>query len=157
MRLRLALHHDGRIDLVLAPLDELLTYPDGCVGLLLAAERLDPADPLLGHKTTRRRGYDRALHAAIARGAFDVLYANRDGRLAEGARSNVFVRLDGRWYTPPLRDGLLPGVMRGVLLDDPGFDACERSLSIADLERAEAMLVSNALRGAVPARLAGRL
>ena len=157
MRMRLALHHDGRIDLVLAPLDELLTDADGCVGLLLAAERLDPSDPLLGHKTTRRSAYDRALRAALDRGAFDLLYANRDGWLAEGARSNVFVRLDGRWYTPPLRDGLLPGVMRGVLLDDPGLGACERSLSLADLERAEAMLVSNALRGAVPARLVGRL
>ncbi|MCB1908162.1 MAG: aminodeoxychorismate synthase component I [Rhodocyclaceae bacterium] len=157
MRLRLALHHDGRIDLVLAPLDELVTYPDGCVGLVLAADTLDAADPLLAHKTTRRAGYDRALRLAMRRGAFDVLYANRDGRLAEGARSNVFVRLDGRWYTPPPDDGLLPGVMRAVLLEDSGLDARERSLALADLDRAEAILVSNALRGAVPARLIGRL
>jgi para-aminobenzoate synthetase/4-amino-4-deoxychorismate lyase len=60
----------------------------------------------------------------------------------------VFLRLGGRWLTPPLSDGVLPGVMRGVLLDDPAFDAREQRLGLSDLRRAESVLVCNALRGA---------
>jgi para-aminobenzoate synthetase/4-amino-4-deoxychorismate lyase len=51
-------------------------------------------------------------------------------------------------------DGALPGVMRGVLLADPAWDARERSLTRADLARAEGLVVCNALRGALPAELA---
>ena len=43
--------------------------------------------------------------------------------------------------------------MRAVLLDDPAFGAAERRLSREDVDRAEAILVCNALRGALPARL----
>ena len=41
----------------------------------------------------------------------------------------------------------------GVLLDDASFGAKERVLTRADALAAEALLVTNALRGAVPARL----
>ena len=71
----------------------------------------------------------------------------------EGARSSVFVRLDGRWWTPPLADGALPGVMRGLLLEDPAWSALERRLDLADLQRADGIVVCNALRGVLPARL----
>jgi para-aminobenzoate synthetase/4-amino-4-deoxychorismate lyase len=43
--------------------------------------------------------------------------------------------------------------MRSVLLDDPAFGAAERRLTRADLDAAEAVLVCNALRGALPARV----
>jgi para-aminobenzoate synthetase/4-amino-4-deoxychorismate lyase len=94
------------------------------------------------------------MHAAEAAGAFDTLFFTPDGRLVEGGRSNVFVKLGGRWFTPPLTDGALPGVMRSVLLEDAAYAAEERSLSHEDLARAEAIVVCNALRGALPARLA---
>ncbi|MCB1888946.1 MAG: aminodeoxychorismate synthase component I [Rhodocyclaceae bacterium] len=154
-RLRLALHRDGRFDLVVAPLDEIPRDADGRVGLLVASDPIDGSDPFLAHKTTLRQRYDLALQQAMAQGAFDVLFINRAGHLTEGARSNVFVRLDGAWYTPPLGDGLLPGVMRSVLLDDPAYGASERPLTLVDLDRAEAILVCNALRGALPAQITG--
>ena len=71
--------------------------------------------------------------------------------MTEGGRSNVFLRLDGRWITPPLSSGLLPGVMRAVLLDDPAWNAVERPLTRDDLRRAEAVCACNALRGAMAA------
>jgi para-aminobenzoate synthetase / 4-amino-4-deoxychorismate lyase len=106
---------------------------------------------LLRHKTTFREDYDRAWREAEAQGAFDMLFFNERGELTEGGRSNVFVRLDGRWSTPSLDAGLLPGVMRGVLIEE--LDAEERPLTREDLDRAESLMICNALRGAVPARL----
>ncbi|VWC23639.1 para-aminobenzoate synthase subunit I [Burkholderia pseudomultivorans] len=153
-RMKLALAKDGAVEIVAAPLKPL---PAGPVGVLLApAHGFAPTradDALLLHKTTRRADYDRAWQAAEALGCFDMLFVNERGELTEGGRSNLFVKLDGQWVTPPLACGVLPGVMRGVLLDDPAFGAIERVVTRDDLARAQALLLTNALRGALDAVL----
>lgn len=87
------------------------------------------------------------------KGRFDKLFFNERDELTEGGRSNVFVKLDGRWYTPPLRAGVLPGIMRSILLEDVELDARERIITRRELRQAQAVLVCNALRGALPAQL----
>ncbi|WP_201316715.1 chorismate-binding protein [Burkholderia sp. E168m15] len=151
-RMKLALAKDGTFDITAAPLKPL---PAGPVGVLLAsAHGFAPtraSDALLLHKTTRRAEYDRAWQAAEALGGFDMLFVNERGEVTEGGRSNLFVKLDGQWVTPPLASGVLPGVMRGVLLDDPAFGAVERVVTRDDLARAQGLLLTNALRGALDA------
>jgi para-aminobenzoate synthetase/4-amino-4-deoxychorismate lyase len=44
-------------------------------------------------------------------------------------------------------------VMRSVLLDDPDWNASERRLTRDDLLAAEALVLCNSLRGALPATL----
>ncbi|WP_341313170.1 aminodeoxychorismate synthase component I [Paraburkholderia sp. IMGN_8] len=153
-RVRLALNKSGTAQItaaVLAPLAE------PTVLVLLAADHgftaTDANDPLLRHKTTRRAEYDRGWREAEAKGAFDTLFFNERGELTEGGRSNVFVKVTGRWWTPPLESGVLPGIMRGMLLEDADLHATERVLTLTDVQNAEALLLCNALRGAVPAKL----
>ena len=148
-RLRLALKPDGTCTVQTAPLHAL----EGPVHFVLADESTEAGDPFLAHKTTLRTRYDAAWKSAEAAGAFDKLFFNADGELTEGGRSNVLVKLNGRWYTPPLASGVLPGVMRAVLLDDPAWAASERRLSRSDLLSAEEVVLCNALRGAMPASL----
>ena len=153
-RLRLSLGHDGRLQLTQAALPALPPGPEGAsVSLLISAQRLPNVQPLSAHKTTRRQHYDEGVRAAEAVGAFDTLFLTEDGRLVEGGRTSVFLQLNGGWCTPPVADGALPGVMRGLLLADPRWQATERSLSAADLARAEAIMVCNALRGTLSARV----
>jgi para-aminobenzoate synthetase / 4-amino-4-deoxychorismate lyase len=149
-RLRLALRHDGRLTLGAAALSHL---PDGEVGVIVSGHRLPTANPLAAHKTTHRAHYDAGVRAAEAAGAFDSLFFDTAGRLVEGGRTSVFVQLGGRWFTPPLADGALPGVMRSVVLEDPAWAATERRIDRADLARADALVVCNALRGVLRARL----
>ncbi|WP_233800040.1 aminodeoxychorismate synthase component I [Paraburkholderia sp. HP33-1] len=154
-RMRLALSKSGATQITAAVLAPLA---DATVGVLLGTDAqfapTHAADPLLHHKTTRRADYDRGWREAEAKGAFDTLFFNERGELTEGGRSNVFVKLAGRWWTPPLASGVLPGVMRSVLLDEASsLQAAEKVLTQADVLNAEALLVCNALRGAVPARL----
>ncbi|MDB5726870.1 MAG: aminodeoxychorismate synthase component [Noviherbaspirillum sp.] len=146
-RVRLALKQSGECSVQCAPLSEL----SGPVKVLLAARPAAVGEVLLRHKTTVREDYDAAWQAAEAQGAFDMLFCNKRGELTEGARSNVFLKLHGRWYTPPLDAGLLPGIMRTVLLADPTWDARERRLTLDDLRAAEQVVVCNALRGALVA------
>ena len=150
-RLRLELAHHGRITVTSAALSPL---PDGQVELLIAPEPLAGGDPLSRHKTTVREHYDAGVRAAERQGAFDSLFFTRTGRLVEGGRSNVFVLLGGRWWTPPLSDGALPGVMRAMLLEDPAWGGGERTLYLGDLQSARSIVVCNSLRGVIPARLA---
>ncbi|RMX05652.1 hypothetical protein D8I35_10675 [Corticibacter populi] len=154
-RLRLALREHGDCHFshgVLAPLAQPGS-PDDPVTAVLCDTLCGTTAWLRRHKTTLRSDYDAAMHAAQARGAFDGLFFNEAGQLTEGARSNVFVRLGGHWFTPPLQAGLLPGVMRAVLLEDPAWQARERTLHREDLLRASDIVLCNALRGALHARL----
>ena len=148
-RMRLALAPNGHFKLQSAPLLGLV----GPVRALLASEPTEASDLFLRHKTSLRERYDAGWRAAEAEGAFDMLFFNAEGELTEGGRSNVFVKLQGRWYTPPLACGVLPGVMRSVLLDDLDWNASERRLTRDDLFAAEALVLCNSLRGALPATL----
>lgn len=155
-RMRLALSKNGTVQIAAAVLTPLM---DSTVGVLLGPDHGFPAtdanDPLLRHKTTHRAEYDRGWREAEAKGAFDTLFFNERGELTEGGRSNVFVKLAGWWWTPPLKSGVLPGIMRGVLLEDTDLHAAERVLTRVDVQNAEALLVCNALRGAVQAQVLG--
>jgi para-aminobenzoate synthetase/4-amino-4-deoxychorismate lyase len=77
------------------------------------------------------------------------LFLNERGEITEGARSNVFLREEGDWFTPPVESGLLPGVMRSALLEDQELRAREKVLTRDDLFAADEVWVCNALRGAL--------
>ncbi|MET3119155.1 para-aminobenzoate synthetase/4-amino-4-deoxychorismate lyase [Undibacterium sp. GrIS 1.8] len=151
-RLRLTLQSDGTTSLQSAP---LLAFADASkpVKLVLATQHTQSGDVFLRHKTTQRQQYDQAWQAAEQQGAFDALFCNQYGYLTEGGRSNLFVQIDGKWFTPPLSDGVLPGVMRAVMLDDSQWQASEKQLRMDDLRHADQVMVCNSLRGAMLAEV----
>ena len=140
-RLRLALQADGTLSTQSAPLSPLQSP----VRLLLADDATASGDLFLRHKTSVRTRYDAAWRAAEAAGCFDMLFFNERGELTEGGRSNVLVRIDGQWITPALSCGLLPGVMRAVLIEQWGVR--EGVVTRAMLEGAQEIVVCNSLRG----------
>ncbi|WP_263772765.1 aminodeoxychorismate synthase component I [Propionivibrio soli] len=145
-RVRLTLAHEGAIAVVETPLEET----NGPWRAVLAEELLDPEDYLLRHKTTARARYERELaRLAGFPNVFDAVFLNTRGEVCEGARSNVFVAKEGgTLLTPPVECGLLPGVLRGHLLDTGR--AVECSLTLADLRDSAAVYLGNAVRGLVP-------
>ena len=148
-RLRLAVSHTGELTVQAAPITPLAEP----VALLLAQETTHSGDVFLRHKTSVRSRYDAAWRAAEAQGAFDALFFNERGELTEGGRSNVFLRFGSEWITPPLSSGLLPGVMREVLLQAPAWRASEQVITREMLAEADDIVVCNALRGPLRAVL----
>jgi para-aminobenzoate synthetase/4-amino-4-deoxychorismate lyase len=148
-RVRLALGANGAWTVQSAPITPLREP----VRVILAREATASNNLFLRHKTSMRSVYDAAWRAAEAQGAFDALFFNERGELTEGGRSNVFVRLDGHWYTPPLACGVLPGVMRAVLLEAPAWAAREKIITLEMLDDVEDIVVCNALRGPLRAVL----
>ncbi len=141
-RVRLLLDATGSISLASAE------FLDGALScrITVAGERTSAADPFFRHKTTNREMYDRLHKAARAAGFDEVIFMNDRDEVTEGAVSNIFIEQSGRWLTPPLASGVLPGVFRRHMLKTrPAAE--ERVLSIADLRSADAVYVCNALRG----------
>ncbi|MGB9990374.1 aminodeoxychorismate synthase component I [Pseudoduganella rhizocola] len=147
-RLRLAMNSAGAFAVQTGVLKEL-QQP---VRVFLAEQRTSASELFLRHKTTLRVQYDAAWKEAEAEGGFDKLFFNERDELTEGGRSSVFVKVNGKWLTPPLSGGLLPGVMRAVVLD--AWGASEAVITRAMLLQAEEIVVCNALRGTLRASLA---
>ena len=73
-----------------------------------------------------------------------------DAPLVAGAISNIFIEKDGQWFTPPIECGLLAGVQRRNILEmQPNVQ--EQVLYPQDLRQADAIYLSNAVRGLRPA------
>lgn len=147
-RVRLELSPDGSLRAEARPFRD---GPRTGLRAAIARERIDASDPLRRHKTTARALYDAASRRAEALGLAELIFLNERGEVAEGAISNVFARFGGELRTPPLDAGALPGVLRGELL--ARGEAREAALTPADLRRADAVLVGNALRGLRSVRL----
>jgi para-aminobenzoate synthetase/4-amino-4-deoxychorismate lyase len=144
-RVRATLNKAGRVSVSSESLPA--TAADPIPRVRLAREVIDSSAWHQAHKTTYRPQYDPGLRLAQSEGFWDVLFFNERDELVEGARSSVFVRLDGRLCTPPLESGALPGVMRARLLADSAIEAAERTILRRDLDRARAIYLCNAVRG----------
>jgi para-aminobenzoate synthetase / 4-amino-4-deoxychorismate lyase len=135
-RVRLLLDRAGRITTGAVPLPSR-TEP---VRLAIDDVPVDPADVLLFHKTSRRERYEeaRARHPD----ADDVLLVNTRGEVTESTIANIVVLLDGRWVTPPLDAGVLPGTERAALLAEGTIE--EAGLRPPDLAGADELRLVNA-------------
>ncbi len=107
------------------------------------------AEPLAARREAKRAGADMGLMVSAV-----------DGAVVCADCANVFAVLDGSIVTPPVSAGALPGTARAVLLEasmEQGTPIVERALSRADIARAEAVFVTNAVSGVVAAsRVEGR-
>ncbi|AUH66225.1 hypothetical protein CX676_07555 [Paracoccus zhejiangensis] len=146
LRVRLTVDAAGQIATTHAPLPP--NPPEWRVALSVV--RLDSADPWLRIKSSQRPAYD-AARAALPEGVDEAILLNERGEFCEGTITNLFLRQDGLLLTPPLTCGLLPGVLRQSLLDQGA--AREAVLHPADIQGD--LFMGNALRGLIPARLAG--
>jgi para-aminobenzoate synthetase / 4-amino-4-deoxychorismate lyase len=109
----------------------------------LAPSPVDFRDGFLLHKTTRRKIYKAAR---AARPGFDeVILWNEKGEVTEATASNLVIELGGKLFTPPLSSGLLPGTLRGVLLDEGRIR--ERTITREELTEAERIFLINSVRG----------
>jgi len=153
-RLRLQLDRHGvlthRIEAIeLSPMrslqskEELHSDQLPVVELALVQTAVSADDTFLTHKTSRREAYDRAMEE-IPGGCEPVMF-NTSGNVTESAIANIVYQMDGKLFTPPLADGLLPGVLRDELLDKGVIT--ERTLPVVDLKSVEGFWLINSLRG----------
>lgn len=83
-------------------------------------------------------------------GLNDSLVLNNHGRIADSSIANLFYIKEEKIWTPPLSEGCVAGVMRRFLMEllpKAGFTLNEKQTTIEDLEDAEEVFLTNALKG----------
>lgn len=125
---------------------------DAPVRLAIDDELVDPDDIFLFHKTTLRLPYER--RSARHPDADQVVLCNSRGHVTETTIANIAIERDGQWITPPVDDGLLPGIERERLLANGTIT--EGSITRRDFEAASSIAVFNSVRGWLPATLVAK-
>ena len=162
-RVRLVLAKDGRISLSAVECDApaLTELPQSaqrddvadCAIVDFSPRMVDAESPWLYHKTTMRKLYDVEYKQAREKGLFDYIFCNSAGEVTEGCITNIVIYSDGRYMTPPVTSGLLPGVMREHLLAGSAVPLVEKVLTRQDIRDAEALFVCNSVRGLIRVKM----
>ena len=133
-RLRITLSKSGEMKLsrqILTPLS-----PSFCKAKLCLQEA-DLNQSFTYFKTTHRP------HLSL--GEQEKIYHNKSGELLETSIGNLVLKINGKLYTPPISQGILPGIYRQHLLETGQVE--EKVLTVADLNQAETIYGCNAVRG----------
>lgn len=128
-------------------------YAEG-VGLAVVTEsRPIVSGPGAGAKTCNYVPNLLALREALSRGAHEALFVTADGRVTEGATSNVFALSEGRLATSPLSEGILPGITRRHVMDvarELSLEVVEAPLRLTALLEADEVFLSSSIREVLP-------
>lgn len=145
-RVRLLLQADGRF----AAQAYALAPSPARVRLQLAARALEHTDSeFVRFKTTHRAHYD--AFTPLRPDVFDTVLWNTRQEITECTRGNVAMLWRGRWVTPPLSCGLLPGVGRATALAQGRVT--EAVVHVSDVAEVTQWAFLNSLRGWIAAEL----
>jgi branched-chain amino acid aminotransferase len=88
------------------------------------------------------------LEAIKALGADEAIVCNDKGKICEGSVTNLLLRIDDKWVTPPISDGVLPGVMRALVIEYCGISV--RSIDRSEIQQVQSAFLLSSLRIAQP-------
>jgi branched-chain amino acid aminotransferase len=112
-----------------------------CSGIIANLKTLSSLSQVIAAKEVQSKGFEEGL------------ILNEFGRIACGVSSNVFMVESGKVYTPLLSEACVAGTMRQVvieLLSDAGISVLETKLLPSDLQNAEEVFLTNAIKGIIP-------
>jgi para-aminobenzoate synthetase/4-amino-4-deoxychorismate lyase len=138
---------EPRLEVLARPIERAIVLPDDALDLRSATV----ADWSGAHKWVDRRLLDQLDAAAAPAGA---LLVERDGRVLETTRANVFaLGEDGVLRTPPLDGAILPGVTRAqaiAIAEEAGVPVREELLRLDALRTAREVFATGSIRGVEP-------
>lgn len=107
------------------------------------------ADGLANIKSNNYLIYSQAAWYARQNNWQEAIVLNHYGRVADTSISNLFLIKNGVIFTPPLSEGPVAGVMRQYLLEvlpAMGYSVFEKPLELTEIESADELFLTNALR-----------
>ena len=87
----------------------------------------------------------------------DCVILNNSKTISESLKGNIFMVMNDKVLTPPLKDGSNNNVIRTKIIelinnDIEGFDVIEKSLSVFDIQKSDELFISNINFGIQPVR-----
>lgn len=124
-------------------------YEHGIAAISYRTERVVDATSAQGAKIGNYLISVLAMREARSAGASEALVVDGQGRLLEGASSNVFLVERGTLVTPPLDAGILAGITRGHLLNQAaelGIPVELRAPQLTETGSVEELFISSSIR-----------
>lgn len=149
-RVRLVLHPSGTLEITSTILPEPTGVPQKTI---ISEKRTEKTNLFLYHKTTNRALYDREYEKYREKGFFDVIFMNSGNEVTEGTITNIIIRKNGKYFTPPVSCGLLDGVYRKNLIQNGDFKIEEKVLFREDIIASEKIFLCNSVRKLTPVTL----
>ncbi len=143
-RLRVTFPIDGKVFAV----HESFTPWSEPAKLTVFDNPLDENSSKAGHKVLPYVENLGLLDQARSAGFDDGIRLNKSGLICESAVANVVMKVDGKWITPTLTSGCLPGITRAVAID--WFGISEEDLLGSDLSRVQSMFLLSSLKNLQP-------
>jgi len=112
--------------------------------------RRSSESPLLRVKSLNYLENILARREAMDSGFDEAIFLNEHDEIAEGSASNIFWVNHGTLFTPSLDCGVLPGIIRGVLIEqasDMGLRVEEGRFMITDLTQSDFVFFTNSITG----------
>ncbi|MGN8645338.1 aminodeoxychorismate synthase component I [Gracilibacillus sp. HCP3S3_G5_1] len=139
-KVRLVYHPSGKMELECQPVKPI----DGPIRTIVAPTPVDKNNIYLYHKTTNREIYQK-IDQATPPHVLSTLLWNNEGYITEFTIGNIVVEKDGRFFTPPVSDGLLPGTQRLQLLEENKIK--EKQIPLSELKQYEQIWFINSIQG----------
>ncbi|MDO8644908.1 MAG: aminotransferase class IV [bacterium] len=107
----------GRVRVTLEPFPFFppSAYKKGIRLVIARSVENDPYPKSL-HKTIKRPPKEKATRERKRKGVDEAILLNKEGRVTEGATSNIFLVKEKILMTPPLEEGVLSGITRSYVL-----------------------------------------
>jgi branched-chain amino acid aminotransferase len=148
-RLRVEFTNSGRMKISHAPYEPWVDPAK----LTITSSRIDERSRDAGIKALPYIENLELLERARAAGFDEVIRFNSRNQISEGATSNLLLKIDGKWVTPNLSSGCLPGITRALCLK--WFSITERVIDRDELADVEAAFILSSLREVQPASCIG--
>ena len=78
------------------------------------------------------------------KGFDEAIVLNPDNKVSEAGVSNLLIKIGDSWWTPPLSDGALPGVVRALVIEN--FDVGVRSIDASEIKDIDSAFLIGSLR-----------
>lgn len=124
-------------------------YEQGVSAITYKTQRTTDETLAMGAKVGNYLVAVLAMKQAKARSANEALIVDRDGRLVEGATSNLFLVKNGQLLTPPDSAGILVGITRAVVLEAAALEGLPVVFScpkLEDLKDTEELFITSSIR-----------
>jgi len=147
-KVRLCAYQNGEVDI---SYETIIENDVSNKKVIIGEQKINSRSIFQYHKTSRREVYIEEFSKAKKAGYYDAIILNEHNEVAEGCIHNLFIKKDEELITPPIKAGVLHGVVRQRLIDEK--KAVEKNLTLDDLFNADEILLSNSVRGLVKVEL----
>lgn len=100
------------------------------------------------HKQYPYSGRLAIRESAQFEGYDDALIFNKKNEVTETSVSNIVLRINDQWVTPPISAGILPGIMRQISIENCGVQV--RAIHVSEMPEVTSAFLLSSLRIAQP-------